>query len=242
MISSLDLMIKGMAELLEDNELVYIGLNSFLPLISSIMARDYYKKKVRIVGVAEAYNPKSIIITASSGDPSYSENTPIFPTYEAFDLAQKGKLDVMFFGPAQIDKETNVNISIIGGSYEKPKVRLPGGAATAFLMPLVKKLILWNTKHSRRVLVNRVDFITGTAKFSKNKVFLVTNKCIMEYDRERRIWKLNSIFSNSSIEEIIKEIEFEVEVNNPKIINITEEEEKFIEKIDPYSLRTVLEA
>ncbi|MEM0374295.1 MAG: CoA-transferase [Sulfolobaceae archaeon] len=238
--NNLDFMIKGMAELLDDGEIVYIGLNSFLPLISSIMARDYYKKKIRIVGVAEAYNPVSIVLKASTGDPSYAEGTPIFPTYEAFDLAQKGKLDVMFFGPAQIDKETNVNISVIG-SYEKPKVRLPGGAATAFLMPLVNKLILWNTKHSRRTLVNKVDFVTGTAKYSQNKVFLVTNKCIMEYDRIKKVWKLVALYPSSTIEEIINETEFQFAVEKPRIIKISESESEFIKNIDPYSLRTVLE-
>jgi glutaconate CoA-transferase subunit B len=233
-------MIKSMALLLEDNEIVYVGLNSILPLISSFMARDFYKKRIRIVGVSEAYNPKDIIIKVSSGDPYYSENSPIFPTYESFDLAQKGKLDVMFFGPAQVDEETNVNISVIG-NYYKPKVRLPGGAATAFLMPLVKKVILWNFEHSKRVLVKKVDFVTGTAKFSNNQVYLVTSKCVMKYDRNHKKWKIVKIL-NKDIKNIVENTSFEVLFdNNLQEISLTDDEIRFINSLDPYNLRHILE-
>ncbi|MEM4138793.1 MAG: CoA-transferase subunit beta, partial [Sulfolobaceae archaeon] len=86
-----------------------------------------------------------------------------------------------------------------------------------------------------------VDFVTGTAKYSQNKVFLVTNKCIMEYDRIKKVWKLVALYPSSTIEEIINETEFQFAVEKPRIIKISESESEFIKNIDPYSLRTVLE-
>ncbi|MEM1629836.1 MAG: CoA-transferase subunit beta, partial [Saccharolobus sp.] len=53
----IDYVIKAISTLLDDGELVYIGLNSIPALIGSFMARDLYGKKIRIIGVAEAENP-----------------------------------------------------------------------------------------------------------------------------------------------------------------------------------------
>jgi glutaconate CoA-transferase subunit B len=144
-----DYVVRAIAELLNDGELVYVGLNSGPAILGAFMARDLMKKDIDIVGVAEAFNPKSITLSPSTGDPFFLEGSPVMITVDSFDLAQKGELDVMFLGPAQIDEETNVNLTAIG-DYERPKVKLPGGAATAYLMPLVKKMILWNLKHSKR--------------------------------------------------------------------------------------------
>jgi glutaconate CoA-transferase subunit B len=83
-----------------------------------------------------------------------------FGLHEAFDLAQRGELDVMFLGAAQVDCNGNTNLSLIG-DVENPKVQLPGGAASAFLMPITPKVVVWVTRHSNRVFVEEVDFVTG---------------------------------------------------------------------------------
>lgn len=238
-----DYMIKAIAEsLLNDREIVFIGLNSFIPYIASFMARDFYKKKIRITGVFETDNPEPLILSPSTGNPNIAEKGPIFTTYEAFDLAQKGKLDVMFLGPAQIDDKGNVNISVIG-SYDKPKVRLPGGAATAFLVPLVKRDIFWSVKHSKRVAVKRVDFITGSFANSNNEAYFVTNLGVMKYSREERCWITIAVYENTSFDDIALNSDFCVKPSEKvDIIKLNEEERKFIDRLDPYSLRSSLES
>lgn len=231
---------KAISALLEDNEKVYIGLNSIPAILGAFLARDLYKKKIRILGVAEADNPEIVTITPSTGNPFYSEGTPVMITADSFDLFQKGLLDVMFLGPVQIDEETNVNLSVIG-EYDRPKVRLTGGAATAYLMPLAKKVILWNLKHSTKSLVKRVDFVTGTAKYSKNKIFIVTNLSVMVFDREMKKWIVTSIYPWSNCENVKKNTAFDVVCEKPTIINITEDDIRTIEKIDPFNLRSSLE-
>jgi len=236
----LDSAIKAIATSLEDGELVYIGLNSIPALIGAFMARDYYGKKVRIIGVAEADNPTRVEISASTGNPFMAEATPVLITADAFDLAQKGKLDVMFLGPVQIDEETNVNLSVIG-DYYKPKVRLTGGAATAFILPLAKKAVLWNLKQSKRSLVKRVGFATGSAKYSNNRVILVTNLAVMEYDRALRKWKLKAVHEGVSVDEVLENTGFEVVVDGrPEVIKLDNEERRFISSLDPKGLRSAL--
>ncbi|WP_338601955.1 CoA-transferase [Sulfolobus tengchongensis] len=238
---SIDYVIKAISTLLEDGELVYVGLNSIPALIGTFMARDLYGKKIRILGVAEASNPVKVKLSPSTGDPFFVESSPVMITADSFDLAQKGKLDVMFLGPAQIDEETNVNLTAIG-SYENPKVKLPGGAATAFILPLVRKAILWNLRHSKKSLVKKVDFISGTAKFSNNKVFLVTNLGILSYDRGNRKWYIDAVYPFSSYNQIVENTEFQVDrKDSERVIELTDEDVKFINSIDPYKLRSVLE-
>lgn len=236
----IDHVIKAIALSLNDGEKVYVGLNSIPALLGAFMARDFYGKKIRILGVAEADNPTEIKITPSTGNPFYVNDTPILPTIESFDLAQKGKLDVMFLGPAQIDEETNVNLSVIG-DYYKPKVRLPGGAATAFILPLVKKAILWNLRHSKSTLVKRVDFATGSAKFSKNKVIVVTNLGVLEHSREDGKWYVKYVYPWSNFEKILENTGFQVYDKVLGVIDVNEEERKFISKLDPDDLRSSLE-
>ncbi|MEM0305311.1 MAG: CoA-transferase [Saccharolobus sp.] len=237
----IDYVIKAISTLLDDGELVYVGLNSIPALIGSFMARDLYGKKIRIIGVAEAENPSKVILSPSTGNPFFVESSPVILTEDSFDLAQKGKPDVMFLGPAQIDQETNVNLSVIG-DYYNPKVKLPGGAATAFILPLARKAILWNLKHSKRSLVKRVDFITGTAKFSDNKVFVVTNLGVLRYDRKDKRWYVNYLYPTTTYNDIVENTEFNVERDKEiKIIEINEKDIEFIKMIDPYNLRNVLE-
>jgi len=146
----------------------------------------------------------------------------------------------MFLGPVQVDNETNVNLSVIG-DYYNPKVRLTGGAATAFILPLAKKGILWNLKHSKRSLVERVDFVTGTAKYSNNEVILVTNLGVLYYDRREKVWEIKSVYEGIAINDIIANTGFKVVPSNDiEQISITKEEVEFINKLDPYNLRSSL--
>jgi len=232
---------KAISLTLNDGEKVYIGLNSIPAVLGAFLARDVYKKKIRIIGVAEADNPSSVMITPSTGDPFYSESSPVMITADSFDLFQKGLLDVMFLGPAQIDEETNVNLSVIG-NYERPKVRLTGGAATAYLMPLAKKVVLWNLKHSTKSLVKRVDFVTGTAKNSTNDVYVITNLGVMRYFRGEKKWSVDYIYPWSNCEEIKKNTGFDVYCEKPELVTVNENDIAFINKLDPYNIRSALES
>ena len=63
-----------------------------------------------------------------------------------FDLAQAGRLNVFFLSGAQIDGQGNINLMAIG-PYDKPKVRLPGGAGSAILAYVVERVVLFKTEH-----------------------------------------------------------------------------------------------
>jgi glutaconate CoA-transferase subunit B len=106
---------------------------------------------------------------------------------EFFDLAQAGRLNVFFLSGAQIDGQGNINLMAIG-PYEKPKVRLPGGAGSAILAYVVERVGLFKVDHSARGLVPRVDIRTApgyTPELSPwqrpgRATRLITPKCVFD--------------------------------------------------------------
>jgi glutaconate CoA-transferase subunit B len=72
---------------------------------------------------------------------------------------QAGRIDVGFLGAAQIDRYANINTTVIG-DYADPKVRLPGAGGAPEIAASCREVIVI-MRHSRRALVDRVDFVTS---------------------------------------------------------------------------------
>jgi glutaconate CoA-transferase subunit B len=72
---------------------------------------------------------------------------------------QGGRIDVGFLGAAQIDRQGNLNSTVIG-AYEEPKVRLPGAGGAPEIAALTKRVITI-IRQSDRTFVNQLDFKTS---------------------------------------------------------------------------------
>jgi len=236
-----DFMIKCMASLIEDGEVVYHGLVSQLPVLAMAYAARVLRRSFTWLSVIESNMPivEAVKITPSTGDPfSQPYSVGVVTTMDVFDLAAQGRVDVMFFGAAQIDEKGNTNLTVIG-SYEKPRVKLPGGAATAYLFPLVKKIIVW-ARHDKRTLVKKVDFITGQGWLRVERgmpLYLCTSKALIEYTREGP--RLRAIFDGVSVDEVLSESSMDIIVPEKyEIIEPPGEEElRIINEHDPQGLR-----
>jgi glutaconate CoA-transferase, subunit B len=73
---------------------------------------------------------------------------------------QPGRIDVGFLGAAQLDRLDNINTTVIGDDYRHPKVRLPGAGGAPEIAASCREVIVV-VRHSRRTLVERVDFVTS---------------------------------------------------------------------------------
>jgi glutaconate CoA-transferase subunit B len=104
-------------------------------------------------------------------------------------------MDLTFLGAAQIDGEGCANNSVIG-SWQQPKVRLPGGGGGAVMLPTAKRACTWRTEHSRRTFVERLDFRTAWGGFHG-----VVTPIAVFVKREGRL-ALASWHPESSVEEI----------------------------------------
>ena len=127
---------------------------------------------------------------------------------ELFDCAGQGRVDVFFLSGGQIDGQGNINLVSIG-DYARPDARFPGSFGAGYLYYVVPRVILFRTEHSRRTLVPKVDFVSapgtsrGNVRRSGGPIALVTNRCLFMFDRERELFRLESVHPGHSVEEVI---------------------------------------
>jgi glutaconate CoA-transferase subunit B len=240
-----EMMIYAMASQIENFDTVLHGVSSPLPVLAMSVARKTHAPDMAYISGAEGVDPELNRIYPSSFDARLNRNAvAYFGLHEAFDLAQRGELNVMFLGAAQVDRHGNTNLSVIG-DVERPKVQLPGGAASAFLMPITPKVVIWVTRQSNRVFVEAVDFVTGqgydhrSEEFQKNEIVVVSNLGIMNFKNPDRVMQIQQYHPGHSVDEIKENCGFDILVApdvsetplpGPEIIEL-------INQIDPDGVR-----
>jgi glutaconate CoA-transferase subunit B len=133
---------------------------------------------------------------------------------ELFDCAGQGRVDVFFLSGGQIDGAANINLVSIG-DYRRPKARFPGSFGSSYLYYVVPRVILFRTEHSRRTLVDRVDFISAPGTSQANvfrtggPIALITNRCLFRFDRARTRFALASVHPGHTVEEVIENTGFD---------------------------------
>src|SRR5271156_3854805 len=133
---------------------------------------------------------------------------------ELFDCAGQGRIEVFFLSGGQIDGAGNINLVSVG-DYDHPKARFPGSFGSAYLYYVVPKVILFRVEHSRRALVPKVVFISAPGGSPDNvhrtggPIALITNRCLFDFDRTRRRFRLASVHPGHSVEEELDNNGFE---------------------------------
>jgi glutaconate CoA-transferase subunit B len=240
-----DLMVYAMASQIKNFDTVLHGVASPLPVIVMSIARKTHAPDMAFISGAEGVDPEVARIYPSSFDPrSNRKAVGYFGLHEAFDLAQRGELEVMFLGAAQIDRYGNTNLSVIG-DIDRPKVQLPGGAASAFLMPITPRVVVWITRHSNRVFVEQVDFVTGQGynkrpeEYRNNELVVISNLGVMNFKNSERVMQIQSCHPGRTVDEIREKTGFdllvapdvgETPVPSTEIIDL-------IHEIDPDGIR-----
>lgn len=229
-----DIMTVSMARLLKDDERVFHGVASPMAMVAILLAKELYAENLTYLNITGGVNVKPNNLTISTDSPNLLKgSSSYFSLSDIFDLSMRGGLDVAFLSGVQFDLYGNVNASVIG-DYEKPKVRLPGGAGSAVLLPTVKKGILWRTKHDVRTFVDKCDFVTTRGNIHK----IITPLCIFKY--EEGVLKLDSIHPHSSLKEVEENTGFKLIYDEVKITEApTREELSFLRRIDPKGIREV---
>jgi glutaconate CoA-transferase subunit B len=123
---------------------------------------------------------------------------------ELFDLAGQGRIDVFFLGGAQIDGAANINLVQADGK------RFPGSFGSAYMYPVVPRVILFREEHSLRVLVKKVDFVSARG----NPAALVTGKALFSWQRDRRCFRLESVHPGSSAEDVRTNTGFDYDLSS----------------------------
>jgi len=230
-----DIMAVSMARLLKDGEVVFHGVASPLPMVAILLAKKLHAPNLVYINVTGGVDPEPEHLPHSTVHPELFKGSAVFLTLiELFDLAARGGLDVAFLSGVQIDRQGRTNMTAIG-SVQKPKVRLPGSAGSASIMPVVGRTLLWRTRHDRRTFVERCDFITAAGRVDR----VITPLCI--FRKVQGFLQVESLHPTSSQEEVIAQTGFEVQFlpDAHRTPEPTPEELKWLAEIDPHRVREI---
>lgn len=159
--SGFSYIVMNLARFVRPNEITFSGVNSALPMLACLLAKQAYPFAFTYINVAGGVDPNPSEVPISSSDPVLAEGSrAIFANEDFYDLCTRGLMDLCFLGAAQVDGLGRTNVSCIG-DWHAPRVRLPGGGGGAVMLPTARRAVTWRTEHSRRTLVETLDFVTA---------------------------------------------------------------------------------
>jgi glutaconate CoA-transferase subunit B len=229
----------AIARLLRNGETVFHGVASPVPMVAILVARRLHAPDLIYLNITGSTDPAPAHLPHSTVDPALFEHTRSRVTLtDLFDLSARGMLDTAFLSGVQIDRQANINMSMIpgaGGDVQRPKVRLPGGAGSAAIMPSARRTILWRTKHDPRTFVETVAFRTTGGNVDR----VVTPLCV--FKRVNGVLEVESIHSFSTPDEVRAQTGWAVTVSDdsPRTPEPSEEEWAALRAVDPDGARMV---
>ena len=241
-----ELLVVMTARLLEDRKTVFVGIG--LPMLAAALAQRTHAPRITIIfeGGVIAPEIKPAMLPLSTNEVRAARRALALPTIDdIFFYQQRGYIDYGILGAAQIDKYGNINTSVIG-SYEKPKVRLPGSGGANDIASTCSKVII-STLHEKRRFVEKVDFITspgylqgGESRRQSGLIFggpykVITDLAILGFDEKTKHMRLEAVYEGVTIDEVLSNTGFELLMSDEiKIIPPpTKEEIKTLRSIDP---------
>jgi glutaconate CoA-transferase, subunit B len=148
------------ARSLRDRMTCFVGIG--LPSEAANLARAVHAPGLVLIYESGTIGAKPPALPLSIGDGILAETADaVVSVPEIFNYwLQPGRIDVGFLGAAQLDRHGNINTTVIGGSYDRPSVRLPGAGGAPEIAAACREVIVV-LRQSRRTFAERVDFVTS---------------------------------------------------------------------------------
>jgi glutaconate CoA-transferase, subunit B len=155
-----EMMTVAAARALRDGMTCFVGIG--LPSTAANLARAAHAPGLVLIYESGTLGSKPDRLPLSIGDGVLASTADaVVSVPEVFNYwLQPGRIDLGFLGAAQLDRLDNINTTVIGDDYRHPKVRLPGAGGAPEIAASCREVIVV-VRHSRRTLVERVDFVTS---------------------------------------------------------------------------------
>lgn len=250
-----ELMITVLADQFQNGDQACNGMASFLPVAAFMLARLTHAPELVWLASAAGLDPRPERIPASTLEaPLWRDSVMYIEQYGDFwTFVLNGRwIEKFCVGAAQLDQYGNANNSVIGKNYHAPTVRLPGTAGLADMGSIGKQLYYWNSNHSPRTLVEKVDFISAAGFLdgagAREKLGLaggpeivVSNLAVMDFHPVNKKMRLRSVHPGITVEEVQNATGFELLLpadSVPETKPPTVEQVRLIrEVIDPDEMR-----
>jgi glutaconate CoA-transferase subunit B len=246
----MELMVCVAARQLEDGKTAVIGTG--MPLAAAMLAQKTQAPNLITMFEAGGVAPQLITLPLSVAA-SHTQTRALMHSSmnEIMEACQRGIVDYTFLGGAQIDMYGNINSTMIGTDFQKPKVRLPGSGGANDLASLCWKTLVI-TPHDKRRFSAKLDFLTtpgyltGPGARERAGLFpgtgpykVISTLALMGYDPASKRMRVESLHPGVSKEDVIANTGFEMLFANSILTTEepTDDELKILrEEIDPQGL------
>src|SRR6201993_2496725 len=156
--NAMELMICCAARLLENGRTVAVGTG--VPCAAAMLAQRTAAPDLVVFFEAGGIGPQLPTMPISVGDSrTFYHGLMATSMADVMETCQRGLIDYCFLGGAQIDAYGNLNSTLIGSDYARPRVRLPGSGGANDLASLCWRILVV-TNHDPRRFVPKLDFLT----------------------------------------------------------------------------------
>jgi glutaconate CoA-transferase subunit B len=224
--NAMELMICCAARLLEDGGTVAVGTG--VPCAAAMLAQRTAAPNLVICFEAGGVAPQLPTMPISVGDSrTFYRGVMATSMADIMETCQRGLIDYTFLGGAQIDAYGNLNSTMIGTEYPRPKVRLPGSGGANDLASLCWRILVV-TNHDRRRFVAKLDFLTtpgyltgpgareaaglppGTGPYR-----VITDLAVLGYHEHTKRMEVLSLHPGVVLDQVRQATAFELGVHEP---------------------------
>jgi glutaconate CoA-transferase subunit B len=244
----MELMICCAARLLEDGRSVAVGTG--VPCAAAMLAQRTAAPNLLILFEAGGIAPQLPTMPISVGDSrTFYRGVMATSMTDVMEACQRGMVDYTFLGGAQIDAYGNLNSTMIGTDYARPKVRLPGSGGACDLASFCWRTLIV-TNHDPRRFVAKLDFLTtpgyltgpgareaaglppGTGPYR-----VITDLAVLGFHEETRRMEVRNLHPGVTLEQVRAATSFELAVQDPLTTTAPPTEHELCilrEEVDPH--------
>ena len=152
-----------------------------------------------------------------------------------------------FFRPGQVDAYGNFNNIHIGGSYEKPRLRLPGSGGIPDVSVTGHRNYLYVPRHGRHTFVEKLDFRSGIGHDAsritgRGPHYLISDLGQFDFDPDSGRMRIMSLHPGIMLNRVVAKTAFEFVIPDDiaKTVPPSPEEISLLrEVIDPLGVRSL---
>jgi glutaconate CoA-transferase subunit B len=224
-----EMIVTAGARQLEDNKVIFAGTG--LPMVGITLAQLTNGPNIIPVFEAGSVGPTlNRSLPLSVGDSrTTSRANFVQGLNSAFELTQRGFIDIGFIGGAEIDPFGNLNSTMIGNfpdNYLKPTVRLPGSGGAGDMACSCTHTILI-VQHEKRRFVETLQFQTSSGHLDGSKdarkkagfqgkgpKCVITTKALMGFDGATKRMKIMATMPGETVESVQEATGFELLIDS----------------------------
>ena len=195
-----ELMTVHAARELEDGQVCLVGVGP--PNAAANLARRLHAPNCILVYESGAIGAKPLRLPLSIGDDDLAATADeLVSVPEMFGYwIGAGRIDVGFLGAAQIDRHGNINTTVIG-SYDHPKVRLPGAGGAPEIAAAAREVIVM-LRHTPRAFVKRLDFVTSLGR-GGDAFTVITDLGVLRPGKDGEL-ELTALHAGVEVEQVLE--------------------------------------